>query len=474
MYTKIWVDDKFEETPAADQSEVASNDARMTRLEALLKARWGTRISMMMCFEKDDEEAEDVERQLYHLHLACKGNFSADLVTEWTAWWKAHSWCCETHQIVDAPDTQYVHVQSHRTAKYCGKGPERREDPNHWLHTIGYVCKEYDQPAPRTGHEDVIRACLRWGCFAQRPIETNPENPLHTGWLTAYQSAKAVKSLQLKRKRDDESAHMAVGLNVGDNEQGKHHVVIAALKELSTAGRLTNTKKGFVQGIYEIHRRFLPIEMGAAALAWLRLTEAERKQCLFIASSTSPLHDDRKHLTSACQCTNSEHPSGCTCEMFPWMLTALEKLEAQDDRQVLWVVDNKGSTGKTQFQKWLQRHRNAFARPGGTLKDFMNSMDAHDQSHGKADLVCINLVRCTKSEYWPYTTIENLKDGVVVSDKYHSTVASNNGRKVAVFSNEHPDLSALTDNRWDVMLLEGTTAPGAAGSMVGFGGFSSA
>lgn len=51
-------------------------------------------------------------------------------------------------------------------------------------------------------------------------------------------------------------------------------------------------------------------------------------------------------------------------ELRPWQATAIQKLEAQPDRKVLFVVDEEGGKGKSELTKYLMANKEAWACQG--------------------------------------------------------------------------------------------------------------
>lgn len=51
-------------------------------------------------------------------------------------------------------------------------------------------------------------------------------------------------------------------------------------------------------------------------------------------------------------------------ELFDWQKNALEALESQNNRNILFVVDYKGNKGKSYLAKWILMNKNAWACQG--------------------------------------------------------------------------------------------------------------
>lgn len=128
-------------------------------------------------------------------------------------------------------------------------------------------------------------------------------------------------------------------------------------------------------------------------------------------------------------------------ELRDWQQRAIETLDEQGDRKVLWYVDKEGGQGKTFLAKWLMVNRGAFYVQGGAHKDIAHAYELQEY-------VVFDFTR-DKEEICSYSMIESMKNGIIFSPKYNSGVKlKDNGAKVIVFSNWDPDKSKLSADRW--------------------------
>lgn len=130
----------------------------------------------------------------------------------------------------------------------------------------------------------------------------------------------------------------------------------------------------------------------------------------------------------------------------PWQKSALSVLQIQNNRQVMWLVDEVGGTGKTFFGNWLLANNDA------QLLTNMKS-DAFDWAWGGKEYTVFDFARCV-GEGINYNNIEKAKNGYVYSSKYMGKTSVNSKSKVIVFSNEMPDKSKLSEDRWFIFKLE--------------------
>lgn len=122
---------------------------------------------------------------------------------------------------------------------------------------------------------------------------------------------------------------------------------------------------------------------------------------------------------------------------------ALEELENQDDRKILWIVDEKGGEGKTYFGKWLESQKNAFFIQNGKSQDIA-------QAYRKQKYVVMDYTR-DYEDYINYSVLESFKNGRIFAPKYESKVIKMTPAKVICFSNWMPDQTKLSTDRWKII-----------------------
>ena len=121
---------------------------------------------------------------------------------------------------------------------------------------------------------------------------------------------------------------------------------------------------------------------------------------------------------------------------------------APDDRKVIFIVDRVGNKGKSWFAKYYcSLHSNAFLMKPGKHADM-----AYVLPH----ILRVLFLDCTRKqvEHLPYSLIESLKDGYVMSAKYESCMKKYPPMHVVVLLNEDPDLNALSQDRYIIVNLD--------------------
>jgi len=132
-------------------------------------------------------------------------------------------------------------------------------------------------------------------------------------------------------------------------------------------------------------------------------------------------------------------------DLNPWQLELDQLLETTpDDRSVHFFVDPEGAKGKSWFTRWyISRHFNA----AQTLK--IGKRDDLTHTIDETKTVFFFDIPRGGMEHFQYTVVEQLKDQLVFSPKYHSkTKILRKPVHVIVFANEDPDMSAMTEDRY--------------------------
>jgi len=137
----------------------------------------------------------------------------------------------------------------------------------------------------------------------------------------------------------------------------------------------------------------------------------------------------------------------------PWQQALLDRLScAPDTRTINFVVDYIGNEGKSWFaKKYMESHADSYLlRPGKHA----------DMAYALPDVIRVLFIDATRKqvEYMPYTLLEELKDGLVMSSKYETTVKRYHNMHVVVLMNQDPDMTALSVDRYNVIHLNALPA----------------
>ena len=132
-------------------------------------------------------------------------------------------------------------------------------------------------------------------------------------------------------------------------------------------------------------------------------------------------------------------------ELRRWQKAVRNLVKEQNNRKVLWIVDEKGGQGKSFLGNYLETFDNALYIENGAKKDVA-------YLYQNEPIVAINYIRSVQ-ETMNYGIIENIKDGRMLSAKYESRMKRFRPAKVVAFSNFKPDKTKLSEDRWMVFDL---------------------
>ena len=69
------------------------------------------------------------------------------------------------------------------------------------------------------------------------------------------------------------------------------------------------------------------------------------------------------------------------------------------------------------------------------------------------EFAIFDMARCNDSRWWPWTFIENIKNGIFMSTKYQGGMKIFDIPKVVMFMNVEPDMDKLSADRYDLMYI---------------------
>ena len=128
--------------------------------------------------------------------------------------------------------------------------------------------------------------------------------------------------------------------------------------------------------------------------------------------------------------------------LYPWQRVALTMLKHQNDRQISWIIDEEGNTGKTFICKYLRDNRNTIVLEGGRTCDLAHAYNCEP-------VVCFNFGRDYAEVNYKF--MANLKDGYLFSSKYDSNVKRFKPPKIIAVSNFRPDHKKISVDRWEMI-----------------------
>lgn len=150
-------------------------------------------------------------------------------------------------------------------------------------------------------------------------------------------------------------------------------------------------------------------------------------------------------------------PTWNAIELRNWQTEFYEILKnSNSERHVHWI-HSSGNSGKTYFMKYmLQQHPNdtVLVVDAAMSKDisliFKNAIDASNTCK-------YVLFDCSRAFNFPdqfYATLERVKDGLMTSTKYNSCTLAFSNKVLVVMSNQWPNISKLTYDRWKLYNID--------------------
>lgn len=141
---------------------------------------------------------------------------------------------------------------------------------------------------------------------------------------------------------------------------------------------------------------------------------------------------------------------------YPWQVKLLDQLQypcPKDNRKIIWYVDTKGNTGKTELGGSLSdRYPEKYQMIQGIGKyaDFCMNLKGFRNKGWNGHCLFVNLARTIEQQEGFYTSLEAAKDGRITCNKYEGGNTRWRSGYVVVFANWYPKKDKLSDDRWDI------------------------
>lgn len=120
-----------------------------------------------------------------------------------------------------------------------------------------------------------------------------------------------------------------------------------------------------------------------------------------------------------------------------------------NDREVIFVVDVVGNTGKTWFAHYYRSlHDHVQVMLPGKKADMAYCLLQDSR------VIFMDAPRSKQGEFIQYDFLEEMKNGYVFSGKYESMHKKLAGAHVVVLMNEQPDMSKLSRDRYRIIVVD--------------------
>lgn len=135
-------------------------------------------------------------------------------------------------------------------------------------------------------------------------------------------------------------------------------------------------------------------------------------------------------------------------KLTPLQYEILDYLNGQSDREILWITDVKGGCGKSTLARYLWAVANFQLFDGVTKSSDIAYLIDPDSTGFIFDVTRDN------SSHFNYTTLEQLKNGYIMTGKYSGRTVFFEPKPVLVVSNFIPICSKLSLDRWNILYIQ--------------------
>lgn len=151
-------------------------------------------------------------------------------------------------------------------------------------------------------------------------------------------------------------------------------------------------------------------------------------------------------------------------DLIPWQENLRRYLLSPvNNREVIVAVDESGGAGKTTFCKFMAFHHRAGILSYGRANDLLYNVTQMSQI---PTIMLVDLTRAKPDEIGDnelWAAIEQIKNGLVVCNKYKSVTITFAPPHVVVFCNYKPNPNVLSSDRWNVTAMSVRDRPRVSG-----------
>lgn len=135
----------------------------------------------------------------------------------------------------------------------------------------------------------------------------------------------------------------------------------------------------------------------------------------------------------------------------PWQQSILDELEGEPHkRTITWIYEREGNVGKSYLVKYICLKYDAIIADGKRC-DILNQIRVWMEAHPEKSPKCLVMdIPRTSQNFVSYGLLESVKNGMAFSGKYEGGRLLFHHPHVVVFSNNFPDTSTMSRDRWNV------------------------
>lgn len=135
----------------------------------------------------------------------------------------------------------------------------------------------------------------------------------------------------------------------------------------------------------------------------------------------------------------------------PWQVSLKDELLKPVEyfsRKIIWMYNNTGNYGKSEFARYMLVMHNACVFQNAKTSDIAYALGKDPK------IILFDLPRQSEDQFnFNYSLIESLKNGLIFSSKYESGTKVFNKPHICILANNAPDRSALTSDKWDIRIV---------------------
>ncbi|QMW68647.1 replication-associated protein [Crucivirus-88] len=132
-----------------------------------------------------------------------------------------------------------------------------------------------------------------------------------------------------------------------------------------------------------------------------------------------------------------------------WQKEIINILDSKPDkRSIYWYYSEDGNKGKSYLCKYLTLTRKVIIC-SGKQADIFNQVKLCLDEMIAPEIILLDIPR-TNNEYVNYSAIESLKNGCLYSGKYEGGQVLIKTPHIIAFSNELPNIKAMSSDRWKI------------------------
>lgn len=136
-----------------------------------------------------------------------------------------------------------------------------------------------------------------------------------------------------------------------------------------------------------------------------------------------------------------------------WQQGIIDMIDKKPDkRKIHWFYEHTGNVGKSYLCKYLALTRPVIIADGKKDNIFHSIFKLINEDQKTPTIILLDIPRYNK-DFVNYGAIEQIKNGCIYSGKYEGGMCVFPIPHVIIFSNEEPDTSKMSMDRWDIKTI---------------------